>query len=73
MYYNDHDPPHFHASYAAREGRLRIAPIGVMDGDLPARPLALAVEWATLHEDELLANWQLARMHKPLAMIAPLE
>ena len=73
MYYNDHDPPHFHASYAGREGRLRIAPIGVMDGDLPARPLALAVEWATLHQAELLENWRRLQADEPPARIAPLE
>ncbi len=73
MYFDDHDPPHFHATYAGYEGRVRIAPAGMMDGNLPARPLALAVEWATLHEAELLENWRLARLGKPLASIAPLE
>jgi hypothetical protein len=73
MYFDDHGPPHFHASYAECEGRLRIAPVGVMDGDLPPRPLALAVEWASLHQAELLENWRLARLGKPLDSIAPLE
>lgn len=73
MYYNDHDPPHFHALYSEHEGRLRIDPIGVIDGDLPPRPLALAVEWASLHQAELLENWGLARLGRPLAPIAPLE
>lgn len=73
MYFDDHDPAHFHASYAEYESRLRIAPVGVMDGNLPPRPLALAVEWASLHEAELLENWRLARLGKPLALIAPLE
>ena len=73
MYSDDHDPAHFHASYAGHEGRIRIAPVGVMDGDLPPRPLAFAVEWASLHEAELLDNWRRARLGKPLASIAPLE
>jgi len=74
MYFDDHPPPHFHASYAGHEGRITVLPIGVMSGgDLPPRPLALAVEWATLHQAELLENWRLARLGRPLANIAPLE
>jgi hypothetical protein len=56
------------------EGRISISPIGVMPRcDLPPRPLALTVEWATLHQEELLENWELARLGKPLKSIAPLE
>jgi hypothetical protein len=74
IYFDDHAPPHFHASYAGREGRISFSPIGVMTGgDLPPRSLALAVEWATLHQEELLENWRLARLGKPLTSIAPLE
>ena len=73
MYYDDHGPPHLHVSYSGHEGRLRIEPIGVIDGDLPPRALALAVEWVTLHQEELLVNWDLARLGRPLVPIAPLE
>jgi hypothetical protein len=74
MYFSDHAPPHFHASYGDHEGRISFCPIAVMNGgDLPPRPLALAVEWATLHQDELLENWRLARLGQPLSSIAPLE
>ena len=67
-------PPHFHASYSGHEGRITISPIGVMAGsDLPPRSLALVVEWATLHQAELLENWRLARSGKPPASIPPLE
>ena len=55
MYFADHAPPHFHARYAGRA-----ASIGVdgelIAGSLPPRALALAVEWAALHRDELLAK-----------------
>lgn len=58
----------------ATRAEISISPIGVMTGgDLPPRPLALVVEWATLHQAELLENWRLARLGKPLAAIAPLE
>jgi hypothetical protein len=40
---------------------------------IPPRPLALAIQWASLHEEELLVNWdRLRRKERPLG-IAPLE
>ena len=38
-----------------------------------ARALRLVLEWASLHESELRANWELARRGEPLLRIAPLE
>jgi len=73
MYFQDHEPPHFHATYGGAEARVRISPIGLLDGDMPPRPLALAVEWATLHQAELLENWSRLRLKQPPVKIAPLE
>ena len=42
-------------------------------GPLKRRALGLVLDWAELHRDELLANWELAREGKPLNQIAPLE
>jgi hypothetical protein len=73
MYFFDHDPPHFHATYSGSEAQLRISPVGLMDGALPPRALALVVEWARLHEAELLENWRRLGSDEPPARIAPLE
>lgn len=40
---------------------------------LPRRALALVLEWASLHRDELRADWELARAERPLVPVAPLE
>ena len=56
MYFLDHDPPHFHAAYAGVEAQIRIRPVGLHSGAPPPRTLALAVEWATRHQAELLEN-----------------
>jgi hypothetical protein len=40
---------------------------------LRRRTLALVVEWAEAHRDELLENWRLAEAHRPLNRIEPLE
>jgi hypothetical protein len=65
-------PPHFHAKYGAFTARVRIAPVGLLDGR-PPRSLALIVEWASLHEAELLANWDRVRREEPPVRIPPLE
>jgi hypothetical protein len=36
------------------------------------RALRMVLEWADLHEDALMRNWQRARDHKPLDPIPPL-
>jgi hypothetical protein len=73
MYFLDHDPPHFHAAYGGAEAQLRIDPVGLLRGTLPPRALALIVEWATLHQAELLENWRRLHQDEPPTKIAPLE
>ncbi|MEQ8765466.1 MAG: DUF4160 domain-containing protein [Planctomycetota bacterium] len=72
MYYNDHAPPHFHARYGAFEITVSIAD-GVVEGRFPRRALNLVLEWYSLHQAELLEDWDLARERKPLHRIDPLE
>jgi hypothetical protein len=72
MFYRDHTPPHFHARYGEFEVTVEIEK-GIVNGKFPSRALALTLEWHRLHKDELLVNWNLAKEHKPLNHIAPLE
>jgi hypothetical protein len=73
MYFFDHDPPHFHASYAEYEARIGIDPVMLLEGWLPARVLALVIEWATLHQGELVENWRRLQTDRPPRRIVPLE
>jgi hypothetical protein len=73
MHYNDHAPPHFHARYGTARAALLIRGLQPLDGRLPPRVLGLVVEWASRHEDELLANWARAARRLPLVPVAPLE
>lgn len=73
MHYNDHAPPHFHARYGAEKAVFSIKDLRAMDGTLPPRVLGLVIEWATQHQDELLADWLRASRQLPLVPIAPLE
>lgn len=72
IYYNDHNPPHFHARYNRYKGTVEIG-TGVVRGHLPKRALSLVQEWRILHQDDLLANWDRARSNQPLQPIDPLE
>lgn len=73
MYYSDHNPPHFHARYGEFKIEIEICTLTVLAGKFPPRALGLLVEWATQHQEELMADWQLARQDAELHSIAPLE
>lgn len=73
MFYNDHSPPHFHAEYGSHAAVIEIRALGVIDGRLPPRVKGLVIEWATLHQQEPLDDWNRARSQQPLVGIAPLE
>ena len=60
MYYDDHNPPHFHAEYGEYQALIRIEDFTLMKGILPPRALGLVVEWAALHKEELFHEWTLA-------------
>jgi hypothetical protein len=72
MFWDDHNPPHFHARYGEYKAVIEIGTLQVLDGSLPPRALGLVVEWASQHEEELMNNWDEARLRRPLGKIAPL-
>ncbi len=73
MYYDDHNPPHFHVFYGEYEAQVSIDTLEVIKGKLPKRALALVLEWAVEHRNELREDWRLAELHEPLDKIEPLE
>lgn len=72
MYYNDHDPPHFHVRYGEHKAIVALETLRVLDGALPTRALGLVLEWAAAHRDDLSADWERARAKQPLLPIPPL-
>jgi len=73
IYYNEHNPPHFHARFGDFEAQFRIDNGVILAGELPRRALNLVETWRLQHEAELLADWYLAAARKPLRKIEPLE
>ena len=61
MFYNDHEPPHFHARYAEQQVIIRIDTLEILDGRLNTHALNLVGEWAILDRKELEDDWVLAR------------
>mgnify|MGYP006308359255 FL=1 len=73
MYWDDHNPPHFHAFYGGEQALIEIESLSRFAGHLPPRAMGLVIEWANQHQGELRANWQRAREQQPLERIDPLE
>jgi hypothetical protein len=73
FYYNDHKPPHFHAVYGEHEALITIDTLSVYAGYLPPRASGLAIEWASIHQEELKKVWEQAMEHQRLDKIEPLK
>lgn len=68
MFFNDHEPPHFHVRYQGFRARVRIADGDVIDGRLRARVARVArlvKEWTALRREALMRNWQAAWGRRP--------
>ncbi|MCC6763441.1 MAG: DUF4160 domain-containing protein [Deltaproteobacteria bacterium] len=66
-------PYEVHVRYADQKAIVAIETLGVLRGRLSPKALALVTEWAVQHQEELRADWELARRHAPLRSIPPLE
>ena len=64
--------PRFHAIYNNSELVVRIWPLAVVQGDAPSRVRELVLEWATQHQQELLAAWNRCHFGQAPQPIAPL-
>jgi hypothetical protein len=73
VYWQEHGVPHFHAKYGNHRASVLIGELTVLEGELPPRVMGLVLEWAFLHRHELMDNWNLAAVKRPLRPIQPLE
>ena len=53
MYFNEHEPAHFHALYGDDQATVDIEKLSVLEGKLPRRAMELVLDWAELHQAEL--------------------
>lgn len=73
MFYDEHNPPHFHAQYGEYNAVIKISDYAVSEGYLPPKALGLVTEWTNIHREDLLKNWELARQSNELFKIEPLN
>jgi hypothetical protein len=73
MFFNDHDPPHFHVYYQGFRARILIASGEVIDGRVPRAVGSILREWTALRRDALMQNWQAARTDGQMERIGGLE
>lgn len=65
----EHNPPHIHFLYGEKNGVIDLQTLSLLEGDLPAKALSMAIEWATTYQAELLDIWQTQNFRK----LPPLE
>lgn len=52
--------------------RIDLSSLEVIEGELPRRALSLVQEWAMIHREELVENWELCREKSQPTKIDPL-
>ena len=76
MYYFDnrrHHQPHIHVQHGDEEAVISIPDGNIMEGSIRSAKLKLVQAWVEIHQDELMADWQLAVNGQPVFKIEPLR
>ncbi len=76
MYYFDHRKhhlPHIHVKYQEQEVVLSIPEGDVLEGKLKRNKMKLVQAWIEIHQDELMADWELASSGEAVFRIDPLK
>jgi hypothetical protein len=76
MYYFDnrkHHLPHIHVQYSDEEAVISIPEGNLMEGSLRSAKLKLVQAWIEIHQDELMADWELAVNGQQVFKIDPLK
>ncbi len=71
MFYEDHDPPHFHARHARFKAKFAIADLSVLTskGDLRGQDIGRIRRWGRAKQTELLENWFRCMRGEPVRKI----
>ena len=70
MYYEEHNPPHFHFEYQGFKAIFLIETAEMIEGKgFPLKARRIVQEWCLEHKKELVDNWRLMEQGKPLFRI----
>lgn len=74
MFFDDHNPPHFHVEFQEYRAIINIQTSDIIEGYLPPKQLKLIQVWTSIHEEELLENFiNLGKDFKSWNKIDPLN
>jgi len=73
MYFNDHNPPHFHVKYWEYDCYIWIKSLELIEWNLPSKVEKMVLAWAELYQDKLEQEWKLVQDHKQPTKINPLS
>jgi hypothetical protein len=73
MYFEDHNPPHFHAEYGDEKAEFAISDLQILDGRINKRAKSMIIEWAFIHRQELFRNWKRLQNGNMPRRIKPLK
>ena len=68
-----HSIPHIHADYQDYSVVLSIPDGDILAGDFPQKKLKLVRAWIEIHNESLMADWELAVNGKTIFTIEPLR
>jgi len=69
----EHNPPHIHAYYQDSKAVVDIRTSEITEGELPRKQAKLVLAWTEIHNEELLADWELASKGELPFRIEPLK
>ena len=73
MFWDEHNPPHFHVTYEGKTSSIDILKLKLINGKLLRRALNLVLDWAEMHQQELLNDWKMCELKHIPKKIAPLQ
>lgn len=76
MYYFDnqqHNTPHIHVHYQNDSAVIEIPTGKLLEGKLPNAKMKLLAAWIEIHQEDLMADWQLAINGESVFKIDPLR
>lgn len=68
-----HHVPHIHADFQGEVAVYSIPDGEVLAGSLPSKKHKLVVAWIEIHQEDLMADWQLAVNGQPTYQIKGLD
>ncbi len=68
-----HHFPHIHVKYQDQEAVVSIPDGRVLEGKIKSSKMKLVQAWIEIHNDELVADWELASQGETIFKIEPLK